>query len=300
MIELLVTIDTEPDCDPGWNRSDPLEFSSVTEGIPGLLRPIWDRYGVSPLYFVTPEVVRDDECVHVLKREISLGAEIGTHLHSEFIEPDLTAPDPAGKKSDLFPCYAHSTEIEREKIRNLTELIERRLGVRPQWYRAARYGADMDTMRSLVSLGYRFDSSVTPGISWRHIGGPDHRQSPMQPYWIARDDYYAAAGEGDGIGIREYPITIMGRRFGWMGGLLPDSWLFYRWLRPTHMTVFEQKRMVRQIVREYVEPVLVMMFHSMEVMIDKTPFVRNRLMQRRFLGNLERMVQYISRSNGSL
>lgn len=293
-MRLLVTIDTEPDCDVRWNRSDPLEFSSVIEGIPMLLRPIWDRYDVSPIYFVSPEVVADDECVRVLKDEMKRGAVIGTHLHSEYVEPEKSIDDPAGKKSDLFPCFAHSAEVERDKIKNFTDMIESRLGIRPEWYRAARYGADLDTIKSLAALGYRYDSSVTPGISWRSLGGPDHRPAPLQPYWIAKDDMYGAVPEHESTGIMEYPITIMGKRFGPFGRLLPESWLFHRWLRPTHMTVCEQKMMVRRLKREYPDPVPVLMFHSMEIMPARTPFVRNRLMQRRFLRNLEKVIESVS------
>jgi len=296
-MKLFVTIDTEPDCDISWRRSSPLAFSSVTEGIPGLLRPLWDRYGTRPVYFVSPEVVRDDGCCRVLASEIRNGAVIGAHLHSEYIEPEATIHDPAGRVSGEFPCYAHSTEIEFEKIRNLTLLIQERLGYQPVWYRAARYGADIDTIRSLSRLGYRYDSSLTPGIDWSAIGGPDHSRAPLQPYWVSDDDLYTPAPEGAGTGIMEYPVTIRGKRLGPLGRFLPNNWLFYNWLRPTHMSVLEQKKIMKNIQREYSEPVFVLMFHSMEIMINKTPFVRNRIMQKRFLKNLEAIIRYVAASD---
>jgi hypothetical protein len=80
---------------------------------------------VNPIYFVCPQVVQNDECCEVLKKEIQQGAIIGTHLHSEYIEPNIT--ECAGKPSYEFPCFAHSTEIEFEKIKNLTELIEKKI-----------------------------------------------------------------------------------------------------------------------------------------------------------------------------
>jgi len=293
-VKLLVTIDTEPDCDTDWCRSNPLSFTSVTSGIPELLRPIWDRWNISPIYFVSPEVVMNDDCIGVLKSEMDKGAIIGTHLHSEFIEPDCMITEPAGKKSDSFPCYSHETELEFQKIKNFTALIENRLGCRPIWYRAARYGADHDTIKILAELGYRFDSSVTPGISWRALGGPDHSTAQVQPYWIGSRGMYEPVSEHESLGIMEYPITIMGKRFGLLGRLLPDNWLFFRWLRPTHMTVIEQKCMIREMICKDDDPVFVMMFHSMEIMINRTPFVRNRLMQRRFLGNLERIISFMA------
>ena len=296
-MRLMVTIDTEPDCDISWRRSSPLAFTSVVEGIPNILRPLWDRYGIQPIYFVSPEVVNDDACCKTLSSEIRRGSLIGTHLHSEYVEPRITIPDPAGRTSREFPCFAHSAEIEYAKIKNFTSRIQDRLDYRPVWYRAARYGADIETIRILADLGYEYDTSVTPGIDWSGIGGPDHSRAPEQPYWIGKEDLYEEADKATGCGVMEYPITIMGKRFGRFGGLLPDHWLFYRWLRPTHMTVFEQRRMVDVLIRKYKDPVFVMIFHSMEIMINKSPFVRNRSMQKRFLNNLEAMISYIKKQN---
>jgi hypothetical protein len=288
---LLITIDTEPDCDTRWNRSNPLTFTSVTEGIPKLLRPLWDKYGINPLYFVSPEVLADDACCEVLKHEMRSGAVIGAHLHSEYVEPSSHVA--VGKPSLEFPCFAHSTEVEFEKIKNLTQLIERKLGFRPEWYRAARFGADIDTIRSLKTLGYKYDSSVTPHINWSKLGGPDHSRAPEQPYWIAMDDYYKPVGERESIGIMEFPVTISGKRWAGIGQLLNDRWFFYNWLRPTHMTVMEQRKLVNGFLRKYKDPTFVMMFHSMEIMIGKSPYVRNRWMQKLFLARIEKVIRYI-------
>ena len=57
MKRIYVTLDTEMDNDEHWGKHYPPEYSSVIEGIPKLLRPIWDRYDVHPVYFVSPEVL---------------------------------------------------------------------------------------------------------------------------------------------------------------------------------------------------------------------------------------------------
>ncbi|HPK63205.1 MAG TPA: polysaccharide deacetylase family protein, partial [Spirochaetota bacterium] len=275
---LYITIDTEPDCDIRWRRSNPLTFTSITEGIPKLLRPIWDKYNINPIYFVSPAVLEDDESCLVLKDEAQNGAIIGAHLHSEEINPEKI--DIAGKSSSEYPCYACSYETEYEKLKNLTELIEKKIGVRPIWYRAARYGADLDTIRILAELGYKYDSSITPEIDWSKQGGPDHSKAPLGPYWISKDDFYKSSDEKDSIGIIEVPITITGKRLGILGNILPNKWLFYNWIRPTHMFVWEQKKMIKQLLKKSKISVIVMMFHSMEIMINKTPFVRNKWMQK--------------------
>jgi len=281
-----VTVDTEPDCDIHWKRSQPLTFNSVTFGIPLILRPIWDKFGIKPVYFVSPEVVENDKCCRVFKEEIKKGAEIGTHLHSEYVEPQKKYDDIAGTASNEFPCFAYDAEVEAAKIKNLTELIEKKIGVKPVSYRGARYGADLDTIKALEKLGYNVDSSIAPDTDWRSVGGPDHSHAMKQPYFISRTDYYAA---GD-MKILEVPITISGRRFPFS----PNKWMFYRWLRPTHMTAFEMKRLVAEFVRKYQSPVLNMMFHSMEILPGKTPFVRTKLGQKLYLSRLNSILRYMT------
>lgn len=289
MGRLYITIDTETDADIHWNKHYPWQFSSVIEGIPGLLRPIWDKYQVNPIYFVSPEVVEDEKCCSVLKEEIKKGAVIGAHLHPEYIEPckkDVTVNAPAE-----FPCNAYNNETEKEKIYNLTKLIEDNLGVTPEWYRAARFGADKDTINILEELGYKYDSSFTPGIDWSSKGGPNHKAVPLESYYIDPENIYAYNPDRH-QGIKEFPVTIMGKRWGFLGRMLPDNWLFYRWIRPSHMTVWEQKRMIRSLYNKGIKDI-VMMFHSMEVMINKSPYVRNRFMQKYFLYRLDRTVAYL-------
>lgn len=282
---LCITIDTEPDCDIRWKRSDPLSFESVLYGISSILRPIWDRFDIKPVYFVSPEVVQNNDCCKVLNKEIQFGAEIGTHLHSEYIEPNKKYEGFAGTASKEYPCYAYNTEVELAKIKNLTDLIAKKLGVKPVSYRAARFGADLDTIKCLEKLGYKVDSSVTPQIDWSRQGGPDHSKAPKQPYFISVDDYYSAGG----LRILEIPITISKKR----GFFFADKWLFFRWLRPTHMTVTEMKILTNEFIRNYNAPVLNMMFHSMETIPKKTPFVRTKIGQKMYLNRLEKIIRHL-------
>lgn len=288
MGRLYVTVDTETDADIHWNKHYPCQFSSVIEGIPQKLRPIWDKYQVNPIYFVSPEVLENEKCCEVLKEEIKKGAVIGAHLHPEYIEPykkDASKSAPAE-----FPCSAYDKHIEKEKIYNLTKLIEKNLGVKPEWYRAARFGADKDTIDILEELGYKYDSSFTPCIDWSSKGGPNHKEAPLESYHIDKNNIYMR-NDNKCNGIKEFPVTIMGKRWGLIGKLLPDNWLFYRWIRPSHMMLWEQRKMIKLLYGMRVKNI-VMMFHSMEVMINKSPYVRNELMQRYFLFRLDKTIAY--------
>jgi len=284
---LYVTIDTEMDADIHWKKKVPATFSSVTEGIPKILRPIWDKYQVRPIYFVSPEVVESDACCKILRKETKKGAVIGAHLHPEYIEPCRTRI--IDGHIEQFPCTAYPRRIEKEKISRLSVLIQERLGVSPEWYRAARFGADADTVAILQELGFKYDSSFTPTINWTCKGGPDHRRAPVNSYYIDLENIYSDSGKCKGI--KEYPVTIMGKRLGILGKLLPDQWMFYQWLRPTHMLYVEQKQMIKKLRRAGIRDI-VMMFHSMEVMIGKTPYVRTEWMQKYYIWRLKQTIAF--------
>lgn len=282
MKRIYVTIDTEMDANKHWKKMWPPEYSSIYKGIPEFYRPIWDKYDVHPIYFLSPEILYDDKCCDIIREEITKGAIIGAHLHPEYIDPDICYEEGRQTRRSMAPCNDCTTDIERAKIKNLTDLIENKLGIRPEWYRAARFAADDETYTILDEMGYKYDSSVTPGIDWSDRGSANHLNAIMQPYKIA------------GTSITEYPITIEGKRLGVFGGLLPNNWIFYRWLRPTHMTYLEMKNLLkRHHQRDNVR--LVMMFHSMEVMINKTPYVRWKWMQKYYLWRLDKILKYATR-----
>lgn len=230
-------------------------------------------------------MVQNDSCCEVLKKEIQLGAEIGAHLHSEYIESEKKYEKSTGTISGEYPCYAYSTETELAKIENLTYLISKKLGVKPVSYRAARYGADMDTIKCLEKSDCKIDSSIPPEIDWSGQNGPDHSKALKQPYFTSTKDYYS---EGNSK-ILEVPITISKKRFFYSG----DKWLFYRWLRPSHMTVMEMKILIKEFTRNYEQPVLTMMFHSMEIIPKKTPFVRTKIEQCLYLNRLEKIIRHL-------
>ncbi len=277
MKQIIITLDTEMDADIHWKKKEPVEFSSVLRGIPEIYRPLWDKHNICPIYFVSPEVVENDECCEVLKGEIENGAVIGAHLHPEYIEPEREQI--SNIETEKFPCFGYTYEIEKEKLKNLRDLIRLKLGYDPIWYRAARFGADEDTMKILEELGFKYDSSFTPGIDWSSKGGPDYSKISINPFKI------------NGRDIKEYPVTIEGKRLGALGKLFPNNWLFYRWLRPSHMTLLEEKHFINELSQKGVED-LVIMFHSMEIMINKTPYVRNKWMQNYYLWRLDKTIEY--------
>jgi len=283
-----ITIDTEPDCSSNWKRSCPLKFDSVNIGIKKILQPLFTKFEISPTYFISPEVLNDKTAIKTI---LSLkNCEIGNHLHSEYIGPDIKYKNPSGTKSNQYPCFSIDDEIEFEKIRNSDKLIQDRLAVKPVSYRAARFGADLKTIHSLIKLNYKVDSSVTPHINWYNQGGPDFEYYPEQPYFVNPDDF--SKPDEKNKSILEVPLTIGKKRFP----LLPNKWLFYQWLRPTHMSVFEQKLLIKDYLHKYREKeilVLTMMFHSMEIIPKSSPYTRTKLDVCLYLWRLEKILLYL-------
>ncbi len=278
----LITIDTECDHDPHWARSRPLRFESVTVGIPQRLQPVFDAAGTVPTYLLTVEVMEDEASVAAL-RALNGRHELGTHLHSAFIEPQKKFHDYAGVDSPDFQCHC-APELEYEKLKNLTDLFERRFGRRPRSFRAGRFGAGANTIQSLARLGYLADTSVTPHIRWRHPDGDvDYRGAPEQPYFPRLDALARPATEG-GNGVLEVPVTVRRR---WLRGP--------HWLRPWFASVASMKETLRYHLQRYGDrPVVVlnMMFHSMEVVPKASPYPQTDGEVQRFLDDLSAVLNW--------
>jgi len=276
---LCITIDTEPDCTVKWNRSKPLTFDNIYTGIAKILHPLFQQYSVKPTYLISPEVLNDSRSVEVLKQ--LNGCELGTHLHTEYIEPDIKHTDPAGTRSSTFPCNLPD-KTEYEKLVAITELFEKCFGYRPNSYRAARFGADENSFLNLEKLGYKVDTSVTPCINWKSKGGPDFSNYPRQPYWIMENK------------LLEIPVTIEDKRFF----LFPNKWFCYKWLRPSIMTTFEMKKLIKNVMKKYEQfSLLNIMFHSMEIIPNASPYVRTKKGQKIFLKKLKNIFEYAKKNN---
>jgi hypothetical protein len=268
----------------------PLQFSSITEGIPRIIFPFTRRYDIKPVYFVSPEVLGDSRATDILKEERDRGAEIAAHLHAEHLPGHVNRG-----KVNSFACSDYPDAVENEMIRELHYNISQSFGVRATSYRAGRFGADVATISILKELGYTIDSSVTPHIDWSRKGGPDFRGFPDQPYFVDVDsnDFKRASGISQ---ILEVPVTIGSKRLPF----LPDQWFFWRWLRPSFMLGLELRKLVDDFLSSHSHKniiVLCIMFHSTELMPAMSPYVRSSFGQKLFAQRLEDMITYLHLHN---
>ena len=59
------------------------------------------------------------------------------------------------------------------------------------------------------------------------------------------------------------------------------------------MTAFEMKLLINEFLTKYEVPILNMMFHSMEIIPGKTPFVKTALAQKAYINKLEIIITYL-------
>jgi hypothetical protein len=285
-----VTIDVEPDCTPSWRYSDPLTFDGVRTGIRDVLQPLFNRHKMSPTYLINNVVLEDPESVETFRR-LEGTYELATHLHSEFIEPEKTFSDYAGKKGEANQCSLRP-EIELAKMENITGLFRKAFGYAPTAFRAGRFSAGPNTIRCLKKLGYKVDTSVTPHVNWNDASRQypvDYRGAREQPYFVADGSYLEEDPSGP---ILEIPVSITRR------------WRRFRrrdvWLRPAFSTRDQVVQLVREYLRKYAQNdtvVLNMMFHNVEVIPGKSPYTRTPEECREYLAFLESVFSHC-RSEG--
>jgi hypothetical protein len=302
---LVITIDTEVDRSTTWRTSNPATFRSVTEGIAQRLQPLFNRYGAKPTYLVSPEVLQDDVSANVL--ELLEGAyELGAHLHGEFIEPEKKYQDYSGVSTLDFPCDYIET-LEYAKLSELTRLFYERFGFKPVSYRAGRFGASKNTIRSLEKLGYKVDTSVTPHVCWD--GRIDFTAAPEYPYFPSEDSITRKGNSG----VLEIPVTIISypglvRLGGRVMCKLPLSKLSglgtrlarQLWLRPSFSTAKQMVHVIERYCTKHTRrsPItLNMMFHNTEVIPSCSPYTVNESDCAVFLERIEKVLKYCTENH---
>jgi hypothetical protein len=287
---LTITIDVEPDCSPSWNYSDPLAFDGVTTGVKDVLQPLFNEFGACPTYLINNVVLEDRMSVETFN-SLDGRYELGAHLHSEFIDPEKRFHDYAGKRGEANQCYLPA-EIEMAKMKNLTALFQQGFKRNPVSFRAGRFSAGDNTVRCLEALGYLVDTSVTPHIRW----ADKSREAPVDFLTAREQPYFLVSGslrQEDGQGrILEVPVSItlqrtLRRKKFWEK---ED-----RWLRPGFSSFRQMTKICDVFRRRYDSTgmlVLNMMFHNVEVLPGKSPYVRTKQDSVDYQDSIRRFLEY--------
>ena len=300
-----ISIDVEPDCTSDWTYSNPLTFTGVTKGIGEILQPLFQQYNMAPTYLINNVVLEDKASVECFKN-LKGSFELGTHLHPEFVEPEKEEYDYAGKTARANCCF-YPPHIEKEKLKNISQMFENAFGYKATSFRAGRFSAGPNTIASLKELGYLVDTSVSPHICW---GGKTRKQpvdfskAPEQPYFIKKN---TITQRGTPDGLLQVPVTISMLKRNPVRALLsavknakmPN---FYKrvWLRPSFSSVDEMKKLVNLYKSRYAHHdylVFNMMFHNIEVLPGLSPYALTDADCEQYLAKLHGFFAFCNENN---
>jgi hypothetical protein len=255
----------------------------------GRAREIFTRFGVPPTYMVDYPVVAQDAGIRALARALrDPGAALGAHLHP-WVNP------PERETVSAYTSYPGNLprELEKEKLRLLTDRIEATLGVRPITYLAGRYGVGPQTLSILQELGYRIDLSGVAMTDFRRDGGPDFRAWTSDCFWEGTPPILRIPQSVADIGF----LCRNGRRLiepgtSGVAGALHLAGVLARCgasqrirLSPEGFSLGHLKRAARALVGSGVR-VLVFSFHSPTLAPGFTPYVRNTAGRTDFLNRI--------------
>lgn len=288
--ELLVVVDTEEEFD--WTQ--PFDRANTgTLSIPAQAhaQEIFARFGVVPTYVIDFPIAMSGEGASYLRSLREAGqAEIGAHLHAWVTPPH----DERVTTHNSYQCNL-SPELEREKLRILTDAVATAVGASPTSFKAGRHGFGPATARHLVELGYTVDCSLLPHHDLRADGGPDFTGVDDRPHW-RRDD----------PNILEIPVTtgffgsapglarVMPRLFDSpaaiklrLPGMLARSGLVARSrLSPEGIGALEQCRLLDRLIAAG-RRTFSLVYHSPSLAPGYTPYVRTDADLKRFLDRIE-------------
>lgn len=293
-MQFAITIDTEIDKSRDWSVAQDAEFEGIHRGIHGILHPLFVENGVFPVYFLSNEVLADDELCSVFRAyQATNMAELGTHLHFEAAGP-LAIGDIAGRKLDGVQAQLSAAD-ERLALTWLTDTYKLRFSQHPISFRAGRYGLSRNSIALLAELGYKVDSSATPGLAWEYVVGKnkyftDYRRAPTMPYECAPN----CPSEPGTSGILQIPITIEKAPLGVLelARLAMGKSRRWIWARP----MFASKRELLKIIkasaaRQNPSDIIVMMFHNMEIIPCKSPYCSTQDVADAYLDTLRYFIE---------
>jgi hypothetical protein len=271
----ILTVDTEEEFDWGAPFSRDGYATSHLKAVPRF-QDFCSAHGVTPCYLVDFPITEDVFGVDLLGYYARAGdAEIGVQLHP-WVNP------PFDEVVSLHNSYACNLPepLERAKLTALHAAIVSRFGVRPDAYRAGRYGAGKYTPAILEDLGIAVDSSVRSHFDYSDQGGPNYNYHPLAPYWLRRGS------------LLELPVTTV------FGGMLRSGGanIFGRMFSSqTARSMLARSRMLERIAltpegiplgkalqgidlaMEQGVPVINLSFHSPSLAVGHTPYVQDSI-----------------------
>ena len=268
----LITVDTEEAFD--WTKPFSRENRDTSHvHAVDRFQALCDDHGVKPVYLVDYPIMDDPAAAELFGNICESGrGHVGMHLHPWVNPPHVEIVSDRNSYSCNLP-----PELERAKMIALHEKIISAIGVRPEIYRAGRYGAGLVTAAVLQELGVRLDSSVRPLFDYQPQHGPDFSRGRLSPYWITPGQLAELplttqfCGHLRGFGRTLFPFRAPGNR---RSGFLSRSGMLERVpFTPEGVPAQKAIRAIDQAIEADL-PLLNFSFHSPSLMPGNTPYVR--------------------------
>jgi hypothetical protein len=298
---LVVVVDTEAEFD--WTARTPRRARGVTS-IKSLAQAqrIFERYEVRPTFVLDYPVSSTPEGYELIRHLHRSGAcEIGAHLQPWDNPPFVEQTTDENSYPGNLP-----SELEREKLIQLTRSIQENVGVRPRIYKAGRYGVGLATAGILAELGYEIDVSVVPGTDLSPNFGPDFSHCGARPYWFGEDPRLLEIPLSIGYtgllaqtGTMAYELTMNERlKALHVPGILARLHLVERiTLTPEGISFDEQRRLTRALLSGG-HRVFSFTYHSTSLAPGNTPYVRNEADLHAFLRRIDQYLHFFIRELG--
>ena len=269
----IVTVDTEEEFD--WTAPFTRHLHGTTHvAAIDRFQQLCDRHGVRPAYLVDYPIADDAASVELLGRYVDEArADVGVQLHP-WVNPPF---DEDLSVHNSYACNL-SPELERAKLSSLHRLIVKRIGTKPQMYRAGRYGAGQNSRQILRDLGIAIDTSVRSLFDYSGQGGPNYANCALDPYWIAKGELIELPVTSVFSGtLRSAGQMIFSRAFQTVTtrGLLARTGMLERIaLTPEGIPAGKAIEAIDIALAQKI-PILNFSFHSPSLAVGHTPYVRN-------------------------
>lgn len=298
---LVALVDTEEDFD--WRQP----FSRESFGVNSLAslpkaQALFDRFGIVPTYLVDYPVVASEVGRELLRGWAAEGrCVIGAQLHPWVNPPHDEAVNVHNSFAGNLPPL-----LERQKLLRLIEAIETGCAVRPQVYKAGRYGLGSGTLALLEELGFLVDTSVVPRTDYSAEGGPDYSGFGPDPFWFGRARPLLElpvtrgfAGPLSAMGPSIFPRldrSLTTRKY-LLGPLARINALQRITLTPEGITLDEMKQLTMALMRNG-QRIFTFSFHSPSLSPGNTPYVRTEAEAQRFFATVEGYLDYFRTTLG--
>ncbi len=218
--------------------------------------------------------------VQYFKNQEGSNIEFATHLHP-WVSPPFEDENNQVPNHNSFPGNLPK-DLEFQKLKILTEEIEKVTGTRPVTYLAGRYGIGENSAEVLKSLGYKVDLSISAYSNFSHVEGPNfvnysnkvHNDGALT--YIPHTCSIVSLSQKVENHINLNPSSLDYIQSNKVPGLLSKLLRVKKYrLSPEGFTFEHMKSLTENQMRIGQEEFL-LSFHSPSVKLGGTPYVKNQ------------------------